>query len=88
MTSASGKGAIIQMWEHFYEVTCESNGCSWSILAKKLDLGITHAVMMTLPPTYTGKCDSCTAGFFGNFCEGKYKFEKKLKCYKIFNRCD
>ena len=44
--------------------------------------------MMTLPPEYTSKCDSCTAGFFGNFCEGKYKFEKKLKCYKIFNRCE
>ena len=88
VTSASGKGAIIQMWERFYEVTCEFSGCSWSILAQKLDLGVTHAVMMTLPPTYTGKCDSCTAGFFGNFCECKYKFEKKFKCNKIFNRCD
>ena len=71
VTSASGQGAIVQMWEHFYEVTCEISICSWSILAQKLDLGVAHAVMMTLPPEYTSKCDSCTAGFFGNFCQGK-----------------
>ena len=70
-TSVSGKGAIVQMWEHFYEVTCEISGCSWSILAQNLDLGVTSAVMMTLPPEYTSKCDSCKAGFFGDFCEGK-----------------
>ena len=57
-------------------------------MAKKLDLGVTHAVMMTLPPDYSNKCDSCTAGFFGNFCEGKYKFAKKFKGNMIFNRCD
>jgi hypothetical protein len=71
VTSSSGKGAIVQMWEHFYEVTCEISGCSWSILAQKLDLGVRSAVMMTLPPDYTSKCDLCMAGFFGNFCEGK-----------------
>ena len=70
MTSSSGQGAIIQVREHFYEVTCEISGCSWSILAQKLDLGVSHGVMMTLPPEYTSKCDSCKAGFFGDFCEG------------------
>ena len=71
MTSSSGKGAIVQMGKHFYEVTCEISSCSWSILAQKLDVGVTHPVIMTLPPDYTSKCDSCKAGFFGNFCEGK-----------------
>ena len=71
VTSAAGQGAIVQMREHFYEVTCEISGCSWSILEQNLDVGVKGAVMMTLPPEYTSKCDSCTAGFFGNFCQGK-----------------
>ena len=71
MTSAAGQGAIVQMREHFYEVTCEISGCSWSILAQNLDVGVKYAVMMTLPLEYTSKCDSCKAGFFGDFCEGK-----------------
>ena len=88
VTSAAGQGAIVQMGKHFYEVTCEIRGCSWSVLAQNLDVGVTEAVMMVLPLDYTGKCDSCTPGFFGNFCEGKYKFEKKFRCNKIFNKCD
>ena len=71
VTSAAGQGAIVQMGKHFYEVTCEISGCSWSILEHNLYVGVAHAVMMTLPPEYTSKCDSCTAGFFGNFCQGK-----------------
>ena len=71
VTSAAGQGAIVQMQEHFYEVTCEISGCSWSILTQNLDVGVEMAVMMMLPVDYTSKCDSCKAGFFGNFCEGK-----------------
>ena len=71
VTSAAGQGAIVQMGKHFYEVTCEISGCSWSILAQKLDVRVDSSVMMTLPPEYTSKCDSCKAGFFGDFCEGK-----------------
>ena len=71
VTSASGQGAIVQIWEHFYEVTCEISGCSWSILAQILDVGVTSAVVMMLPVDYTSKCESCKAGFFGDFCEGK-----------------
>ena len=71
VTSAAGQGAIVQMREHFYEVTCEISGCSWSILAQNLDVGVTLAVVMMLPVDYTSKCDSCKAGFFGHFCEGK-----------------
>ena len=71
VTSAAGQGAIVQMGKHFYEVTCEISGCSWSVLAQNLDVGVIDAVMMTLPLEYTSKCDSCKAGFFGDFCEGK-----------------
>ena len=71
VTSEAGQGAIVQLGKHFYEVTCEISGCSWSILEQNLDVGVTQAVMMTLPPEYTSKCDSCKAGFFGDFCEGK-----------------
>ena len=71
VTSAAGQGAIVQIGKHFYEVTCEISGCSWSILAQNLDVGVIDAVMMTLPLEYTSKCDSCKAGFFGDFCEGK-----------------
>ena len=67
------------MGEYFYEVTCEISGCSWSILAQKLDVGVQTGVMMTLPTEYTSKCDSCEAGFFGHFCEGKYKIAKNIK---------
>ena len=70
VTSAAGHGAIVQMGEHFYELNCEISGCSWSISAQNLDLGAAFTVVMTLPPNYTSKCDSCKAGFFGDFCEG------------------
>ena len=71
VTSAAGQGAIVQIRDHFYEVTCEISGCSWSILAQNLDVGVSDAVMMMLPVDYSSKCDSCKAGFFGDFCEGK-----------------
>ena len=71
VTSASGQGAIVQHNEYLYELKCEISGCSWSILAQNLDLGVQLAVMMTLPPDYTSKCGLCAPGFFGNFCEGK-----------------
>ena len=78
VTSASGQGAIVQMKEHFYEVSCEISGCAWTILAQDLDLGVTNAVMIMLPLNYTSNCNSCAAGFFGDFCEGKYNFATKL----------
>ena len=67
VTSASGQGAIVQMKEHFYEVSCEISGCAWTVLAQNLDLGVTTAVMIMLPINYIS---NCAAGFFGDFCEG------------------
>ena len=52
VTSASGKGAIVQFKKHFYELTCEISGCTWRILSNQLDPGVEDAVMMTLPSDY------------------------------------
>ena len=49
VTSASGKGAIVQHEKHFYELNCEVSGCTWRILPNKLNPGVSQAVMMTLP---------------------------------------
>ena len=49
VTSASGKGAIVQYMKHFYELTCEISGCTWRILPNQLNPGVQSAVMMTLP---------------------------------------
>ena len=52
VTSASGQGAIVQFEKHFYELTCEVNGCTWRILPNQLNPGVSVAVMMTLPSDY------------------------------------
>ena len=52
VTSESGRGAIVQRLEHFYELKCETSGCSWKILPQQLSTGVKDAVMMTLPPDY------------------------------------
>ena len=52
VTSASGKGAIVQHEKHFYELTCEVSGCTWRILPNQLNPGVWGAVMMTLPSDY------------------------------------
>ena len=52
MTSASGKGAIVQYGKHFYELTCEISGCTWRILPNQLNQSVALAVMMTLPSEY------------------------------------
>ena len=73
MTSVSGHGAIVHYYDQLYELTCEISGCVWEMLPQKLSPGALGAVMMTLPPDYSN-CGSCTAGFFGHFCEGKQNF--------------
>ena len=52
VTSASGKGAIVQHEKHFYELTCEVSGCTWRIMPNQLDPGVRWPVMMTLPSDY------------------------------------
>ena len=52
VTSASGKGAIVQFRKRFYELTCEISGCTWRILPNQLDPGVEQTVMMTLPSDY------------------------------------
>ena len=52
VTSASGKGAIVQYGKHFYELTCEISGCTWIILPNQLDPVVRWTVMMTLPSDY------------------------------------
>ena len=52
VTSASGKGAIVQYEKHFYELTCEISGCTCRILPTQHNPGVAEAVMMTLPSDY------------------------------------
>ena len=52
MTSASGKGAIVQSKKYFYELTCEISGCTWKILPNQLNPGVKDAVMIVLPSEY------------------------------------
>ena len=52
VTSASGQGAIVQHYKHFYELTCEVSDCTWTILPNQLNPGVEDAVMMTLPSDF------------------------------------
>ena len=53
VSSVSGQGAIVQYREHLYELEYKDNKYSWTILPKKLKMGVKDAVMMTLPDDYT-----------------------------------
>ena len=52
LPSLSGKGAIIQHYEHFYELECNTSSCKWRIMVQKLKKSVNFAVMMYLPPDY------------------------------------
>ena len=55
ISSVSGQGAIVQMLEHFYELSYqEGKDFSWSILPQKLSKAVSFPVIMTLPDDY--KC--------------------------------
>jgi len=49
VTSPSGQGAIVQHYEHLYELTCETTNCSWTILPQKLKKSVRHATLLALP---------------------------------------
>ena len=67
VSTVSGKGAIVQYSEHFYQLDFKENKYSWTILPQKLNMtfpvqdglpkclktGTNFAVMMTLPEDYT-----------------------------------
>ena len=54
LPSLGGNSAILQYHEHLYELICNTSSCNWGIMEKKLDEDVTYAVMMYLPPGYTG----------------------------------
>ena len=53
LPSLSGKGAYLQDEEYFYELTCNSSSCDWSIMKQELAKPVRYAVMMYLPNDYT-----------------------------------
>ena len=50
VTSPSGQGAILQHNEHLYELRCNIDKCSWTILPQKLSQSVYHATLFALPP--------------------------------------
>ena len=55
MPSLDGKGAFLQHGENFFELTCDTSSCTWSVMDQTLDVGRTGGVMMYLPSTF--ECD-------------------------------
>ena len=50
VTSPSGQGAILQQYEHLYELRCNIEECSWTILPQKLKQSVLNAILLALPP--------------------------------------
>ena len=50
VTSPSGQGAILQHNEHLYELRCNIDECSWTILPQKLKQSVYNAILLALPP--------------------------------------
>ena len=55
MPSLDGKGAFLQHGENFFELTCNTSSCTWSVMEQTLDVGRVGAVMMYLPSVF--ECD-------------------------------
>jgi len=53
--SLDGKGAFLQHGENFFELTCNTSSCTWSVMEQTLDVGRVGAVMMYLPSVF--ECD-------------------------------
>ena len=49
VTSPSGQGAILQHNEHLYELRCNIQKCSWTILPQKLKQSVRWATLLALP---------------------------------------
>ena len=52
VTSIDGSGAYLQQNDHFFELSCSTSKCSWSLMDQKLDVGRDGAVLMYLPADY------------------------------------
>ena len=55
MPSLDGKGAFLQHKKNFFELTCDTSSCTWSVMDQTLDVGRVGGVMMYLPSTF--ECD-------------------------------
>jgi len=53
--SLDGKGAFLQNGENFFELTCDTSSCTWSVMDQTLDVGRKGVVMMYLPSVF--ECD-------------------------------
>ena len=53
LPSLSGNGVYLQYWKHFYELTCTTASCTWSIMAQELKQVTPDGPMMYLPQGYT-----------------------------------
>jgi len=49
LPSLDGKGAFLQHGENFFELTCDTSSCTWSVMDQTLDVGRNGVVMMYLP---------------------------------------
>jgi hypothetical protein len=52
LTSLDGKGAFLQHGANFFELTCDTSSCTWSVMAQTLDVGRNGVVMMYLPSVF------------------------------------
>jgi len=52
LPSLDGKGAFLQHEENFFELTCDTSSCTWSVMAQTLDVSRTGVVMMYLPSDF------------------------------------
>jgi hypothetical protein len=53
LPSSSGDSVYLQHNQFFYELTCSSSSCNWSIMEKQLTSPTIGAVAMYLPSGYT-----------------------------------
>ena len=53
LPSFSGDGVYVHYYRNFYELTCDANSCSWSVLPGKAGGTVNYNTMMYLPPDYT-----------------------------------
>ena len=61
LPTPSNDGVYLTNQYYFYELTCTSNSCSWSIMNQQLSQFQTNAVMMYLPADYTCTTTATTA---------------------------